>query len=129
MLDKAHQRVKLHHVGGVRLERLRQKRLRRHGAAGVMACAPSRLSGSKLHGPVDAEHSGGEIADVERLQGMSHQHRPDAPGGAVGPSDGAVHNVEELGDRHGWGTLVIGALVPPAERDDEVLGRGQHGVE
>ena len=92
------------------------------------ATAPSRLTGSKLAGSLPLRLRA-EVAGIERLQRVLHQHPLARRCGVAVETHGSIDHIEELGDGHGGGTLPIGALVAAAEGDDQMIGRGQHGVE
>ncbi len=99
------------------------------------------LAGAAWKGPVAAQRggveapdaagngpAGGEVAGVERLQWVAH-HDAGAGRRAIGAARRRVDHVEQLADRHRRRAPDVGALVVAGVGDDQLVGRGEHGVE
>ena len=93
------------------------------------ARAPSSDTRSKLHGPPGTSAPSVKLRTSNGWSGWCTTTRSRAASTILRCGGGPVDHVEQLAERHGRRAGRVRALVAAGVGDDEVIGRGEHGVE
>ena len=137
MLHEGHEVVELDQSAVLREQgAVEKRRLRRAGGDR----GPRPTQRDVVEAPAMMRHQcrGDEVADVEGLQRVVHDHlvtRPPRPRRHVRCRcrcrcvRGAIDHIQQLAERDGGRANGVGALVAAAVRDQQVVGRGQQGIE